>query len=106
MAVNIYQVIVFGFAVLVVAVSAGAVVVVAKTPNLRFKPLWIIGSLLGFVGLGIEWTKPDDIILLFGVSIPVVMVFKVIATGQVIVKTGFPVVAIIALVKALSIEKE
>jgi membrane protein implicated in regulation of membrane protease activity len=55
--------------------------------------------LFGFIGLGIDWTTPDDLILLIGVSIPVVNVFTVLATGQTIIKTGFPIIAVAALIK-------
>ena len=54
------------------------------------------------MGLGIDWSAPDDLILLFGVTIPVVMVFKVLVTGHVYVKTGFPIIAIVALIKIYS----
>ena len=60
----------------------------------------MIGCLFGFVGFGIDWTTPDDVIILFGITIPVVMVFKVVAKGQMIVKTGFPIVSVVALIKA------
>jgi hypothetical protein len=59
-----------------------------------------VGSLFGFVGVGLNWTQPDDLILLFGVQIPPVVVFKVLATQFVIVKAQFPIVALVALGKS------
>ena len=53
-----------------------------------------MGSLFGFVGVGLNWTQPDDLILLFGVQIPPVVVFKVLATQFVIVKAQFSVAAL------------
>jgi len=94
------QVFVALFAMLVAALSLWSVIVVVRSPVLTLKPLWVIGCLFGFVGFGIDWTTPDDVIILFGITIPVVMVFKVVATGQIIVKTGFPIVSVVALIKA------
>ena len=90
-------VVIFGFVSL--AVSGCAIWSVAKS-GIRYKTAWVIGSLLGFVGLGLNWTKPDDLFLLFGVQIPPVMVFKVLATQFVIVKVQFPIVALMALGKS------
>jgi hypothetical protein len=97
---NGYQTFVVLFAALVVVISLWSIIVVVRSPVLKLKPLWVIGCLFGFIGIGIDWTKPNDVVMLFGITIPMVMVFKVIATGQVIVKTGFPIVSVVALVKA------
>ena len=94
------QVVVALFAIMVAALSLWSVILVIRSPALTLKPLWVIGCLFGFIGLGIDWTTPDDVILLLGITIPVVMVFKVVATGQIIVKTGFPIVSVVALIKA------
>ncbi|WP_189677919.1 hypothetical protein [Sphingomonas glacialis] len=82
------------------SISTWSVIVVVRVPIFRHKPLWVIGCLFGFIGFGINWTTPDDLILLFGITIPVVTIYKVVATGQVIVKTGFPIVSVIALYMA------
>lgn len=95
------QIFVLIFAMLAVAISLWSIVVVIRSPGFKLKPLWLIGCLFGFMGVGINWTTPDDIIMLFGVTIPVVIVFKVMATGQVILQAGFPVVSVVALVKVL-----
>jgi hypothetical protein len=94
-----YQLLVTLFGLISLAVSGCAIWCVVKS-RIRYKAAWIIGSLLGFVGLGLNWTKPDDLILLFGVQIPPVMVFKVFATQFVIVKVQFPIVALLALGKS------
>ena len=94
------QIFVLLFALLVIAMSIGSIVIVVRSAEFSLKPLWIIGCLLGFVGVGVNWTTPDDIVILFGVTIPAVFVFQVIATGQVIVKTGFPFVAAYVLARA------
>jgi len=99
---NVYQIIVALFAVLVVATSIGSIVVVIRSSVFRLKVLWVIGCLFGFVGFGIDWTTPNDLVLLFGISVPVIMVFKVLVTGQVIVKTGFPIFSLVAFAKASS----
>ncbi|MGR6328563.1 hypothetical protein ACU5AX_05835 [Sphingomonas sp. XXL09] len=97
---NVYQIIVILFAALVIATSIGSILMIIRHALFKLKVLWIIGCLFGFIGLGINWTMPNDLILLFGISVPVVMVFKVMMTGQVIVKTGFPIVSLVAFVKA------
>ncbi len=94
---NVSQILVVLFAVMAASFSIWSVIVVVRSPIFKLKPLWIIGCLFGFIGLGINWTTPDDLVLLVGITIPVVFVFKVVATGQVIVKTGFPIVSAVAL---------
>jgi hypothetical protein len=103
---NVYQVIVAIFGLIVLAISIFAVIVIARSPCFMRKPLWIIGSLFGFLGLGISWTSPDDLILLFGISIPVINVFKVLPAGPVIVKAFVPFVAIVALIKHFTFDDE
>ncbi|MDZ7282094.1 hypothetical protein N4G62_08655 [Sphingomonas sanguinis] len=87
------------FAVMVLGLSIWAIYAIVKDDGFQRKALWIFGSLLGLVGLGINWSKPDDVILLIGFTIPPVMVFKLLPAGPVLVKTGFPVVAVRALYK-------
>lgn len=100
---NGYQLVVILFALFVLALSLWAIVAVAKSPTVTRKPLWIIGSLCGFVGLGINWTAGDDLALVFGIVIPVIQVFKILPAGPVIIKTGFPFIALVALVKAYDV---
>lgn len=103
---NVYQIIVVIFGLIVSAISIFSVIVIVRSPYFTRKPLWIIGSLFGFLGLGISWTSPDDLILLFGISIPVINVFKVLPSGPVIVKTFFPFVAIVALIRHMIFDDE
>lgn len=100
MAMNGYQLSVVLFALIVLVISLWSIVAVVRSRDFRWKPVWVVGCLFGFVGLGIDWTHPNDLILLVGISAPVVIVFKVLTTGQVIIKTGFPVVSVVALAKA------
>jgi hypothetical protein len=100
-----YQLTVLLFSIIVGLVSLWSIVVIMRLALFNLKPLWIIGCLFGFVGVGIDWTTPDDIALLFGITIPVVMVFKVMTTGHVIVKTGFPFVSVVALAMAMHIQE-
>lgn len=97
---NGYQLVVLLGSLLFAALSIGAVVVVIRSPVLRHKPWWVTGSLFGFAGFGIDWTVPSNVFIEFGARIPVVMIFMPFASGHVIVKSMFPVVAVIALIKA------
>lgn len=94
------QIAVILFGLLSSAVCLWAIVAILRSPRLRFKPLWLIGSVFGFAGLGLDWTTPDDLWFLIGVNIPVVTWFKAAAGGPVFVKAFFPVVAAVALAEA------
>ncbi|WP_066812419.1 hypothetical protein [Sphingomonas asaccharolytica] len=102
---NGYQLIVMAFASAVIVTILWAIWAIVRSSDLRLKPLWIAGSLFGFVGLGINWTKPDDLVLLFGVMVPAVTGFTVLITGQTIIKAGLPIVAVAALIKIHFTEK-
>jgi hypothetical protein len=79
---NGYQIIVGLFAAIAIVISAGAIFVVIRSPAFTLKPLWVIGCLFGFIGLAINWTTPNDVVMQFGVSIPVLMIFQVLATDR------------------------
>ncbi|WP_395331215.1 hypothetical protein WBP06_01665 [Novosphingobium sp. BL-8H] len=96
---TIYQLIFIPFALASIGLSGWAIVAIVRSKTLRWKPAWIVGSLLGTGGLGINWSQPDDIILLLGLMVPPLMVFKVLPLGPVLAKAGFPVIAMIALGK-------
>ena len=85
----------FGIAALLV--SLWAVWRVAASPFMRYKLLWIVGSLIGFVGFSINWTSPGDLYMLFGVQFLPVFATRLPGSGELIVKTAFPVIAIVAL---------
>lgn len=91
-----YQLAVSLFGLISLLTSGWAVWCVVRS-KIGYKVAWIAGSLLGLVGFGVNWTKPDDLILLFGIQVPPFTVFKVVATQMVIVKVMFPVVALVAL---------
>ena len=94
---TIYQIIVLMFALFAIGIDVWAIVAIVRAPGVRYRPLWIVASLVGFIGLGIDWSQADDVYLLFGIMVPVVSVFAV--GGHLIVKTGFPIVAAVALVE-------
>lgn len=93
------QIFVCIFAAVSVAVSGMAIWLVAKTPEVKYRPLWILGSLLGFVGFATDLRADTDLYLQFGIQIPVLMLWKTIGSDHVILKVLFPVVGAAALVK-------
>lgn len=100
---SVLQVIVSIFAIVSVSVSVLAIWFIAKASGVKYKALWILGSLFGFIGFAINWSSPGDLYLQFGLQIPVVMVLK-LGGGDIILKTLFPFVAVVALVKFHSAE--
>jgi hypothetical protein len=102
---NGYQIFVSLFGLISLSISIVAIWCVAKS-DMGYKPAWIIGCLFGFVGFGLNWSKPDDLILLLGVQIPPVMASTIFPTGIWIVKTQFPVIAVVALGKSQFHDRE
>jgi hypothetical protein len=94
-----YQLVVVVCGLVSLAASVWAIWCVAKS-GIRYKPAWIIASLVGVIGLGVNWTRPDDIFLVFGVQIPPVMIVQMLATKFVFVKVMFPIGAVLALGKS------
>ena len=88
-------IILFGCAALVVTVWA--IWSIVKTPDLQKKPLWIVGSLFGFVGFSINWTSPENLFFWFGFRIPFFSVFTFVGSGQWLVEIGVPIIAVVAL---------
>ena len=99
------QIFVLIFAILSVAVSAVAVWLAVKAPDLRFKPLWIIGSLFGFVGFATNFGSAGDLYLQVGVQIPVISV-RWSGRGDTSVFALFPALAAATLAKLHSISKQ
>jgi hypothetical protein len=97
---NSYQVVTILFALFAIGIDGWAVVAVARSTVLKYKPLWMIGSLFGFVGIGINWTKPDDIFLELGVQVPIIQVLYFIHTREVAAKVMFPIIAMVALIQS------
>jgi hypothetical protein len=96
---NAYQLFVGVFGFFSLALAVWAVWCVAKA-EMRHKTAWIVGSLFGFCGFGLNWTKPDHLILLFGVQIPPLIALKVLSSGVWTVKAMFPFIALVALGKS------
>lgn len=88
------------FSIVSAAISIGAVIAVIRSSRFGLKPPWIISSLVGFVGLGVNWSAPDDLMFTFGFSVLVVRIVKLFGTGHLIVNASFPFVALLALLKA------
>ena len=79
-----------------------AIVTIIRSRHLRYKPLWLIGSLFGFVGLGIDWTIADDLYLQMGIQIPILNLQYFPPVEGMVLKTLFPVIALVAIVKERS----
>jgi hypothetical protein len=99
--VNGVQIFVSLFALASLAVSAAAVRCILKTPHMRHKPGWIIGCLAGFVGfsVGAAGHPPGDLIMEFGVQLPVLMLRWSAGDGRVHIKALFPLIALVALIR-------
>lgn len=97
---NGLQIIMLLFSLIAVGVDVYAIVAIVRSPALKYKPLWIIGSLFGFLGLGINWTNPNDIVFEFGIQIPVFQVMFFMQTRELAVKTMFPIIALVALARS------
>jgi hypothetical protein len=95
------QVFVGVFAIVSVAFSAAAIWRVAMG-RIGHKPLWIIGSAFGFVGVATDFGHSGDLYLQFGLQIPVVRMFWVLPAGGPVLKAMFPFIAVAALVKCHS----
>lgn len=81
-----------------IAVSVAGIITVLRARELRGKSVWLLGCLFGFAGIRIDWARPDDLFLSFGVAIPV---FSIVWTGSgaIIAKAMFPIVAAAAIWK-------
>jgi len=76
------------FAIVSVALSVLAIWRIAKS-SLSYKPLWIIGSAFGFVGVAADFGHSSDLYLQFGIQIPVIRIFWLLPGGGPIVKAMF-----------------
>ncbi|HEX4694361.1 hypothetical protein [Sphingomonas sp.] len=47
---DISRITVLGFALLAIGIDVWGIVTIIRAPGIRYKPLWIIGSLIGFIG--------------------------------------------------------
>ncbi len=98
--INSLQFAILAFGLVCISVSLTGVWAVRHAQHLRFKPLWYLASLFGFIGIGLNWTQPEDLVLLFGINGPVVNVYSPNGSGVWLVKVLFPVGAAFALWRA------
>ncbi|GAA4009866.1 hypothetical protein GCM10022211_25210 [Sphingomonas humi] len=89
---------VVGVALLCAVISAWAVLRIIQAGDLAWKPLWLIGSLFGVIGFGLDPRAPGHLFFHVGFQIPVVMgVWS--SAGGLLLKALFPPIALVALVK-------
>ena len=98
---SITQIFVVLFATLCALVSAAAIYRVWRSPRFKNKVLWTVGCLFGFVGFALEPRAQGDLLLQFGVQIPVV-ILKWGSVKGLTLETLFPIVAVVALVRRSS----
>jgi len=91
------QVVAGVFAVVSLAVSVLAIWRVANASGVKYRALWILGSLCGFAGVATRLDAADDLYLQFGMQIPVLMWMT--GSGGSVLKASFPFLAAVALVK-------
>jgi hypothetical protein len=82
-------------------VSALAIYRVWRSPWFEKKVLWTVGCLLGFVGFAVDPRAEGDLLLQFGVQIPVV-ILKWSSVKGLTLKALFPVIAAVALAEGSS----
>ena len=87
---------VFVFAAICVFVTGLAIILIWKMTDYPNKPLWIAGCLFGFVGFGLNPASGDDLLMHFGIQIPVVYGLWSSVEGLSL-KAMFPVIAAVAL---------
>lgn len=92
------QIFVVIFAIVSAAVTVLAIWRITKACEVRYKSLWVIGSLFEFVGFATSLGVPGDLYMQFGIQIPVLMM-RTTDTGALVLKALFPVMAAVALVK-------
>lgn len=101
----IFQLIFVGFTLACVVTCLGALIAIWKSKELTWKPLWAIGALVGFVGLGIDWNSADDLWIQVGLQIPVYS-FMVFSDGNAAVKSLFPVIALVAIIRVRGLRND
>lgn len=96
MAMN--QVIIVVSAIFAVLLSGWAIIDAIKSPTLRYRWLWVFGSLFSFFGLRTNIAASGDLFLWGGINIPAIGIVG-FANGDIILSAGVPVVALIVLAK-------
>ncbi len=87
---------VIAFSAVCLLLTGIAIIRIWKTTDHPNKILWSFGCLLGFVGFGVAPASGNDLLMHFGVQIPVVY-GKWSSVDGLSLKAMFPVVAIVAL---------
>ena len=87
---------VFVFAAVCVFLTGLAIFRIWKMTDYPNRPLWIAGCLFGFVGFGLNPASGDDLLMHFGLQIPVVYGMWSSVEGLSIIAM-FPVIAAVAL---------
>ncbi|WP_120716389.1 hypothetical protein [Tsuneonella amylolytica] len=91
------QVVVVVTALLSAFLSGYGVWASARAKGVRSKPLWIAGSLFGFVGVGRVFGPEGELVFNVGIQIPVVVAYW--GSGVFAMKAMVPIIAIVAIVK-------
>jgi hypothetical protein len=99
------QIFVVCFAIVSASVSAVAIYRVWNSPRFQNRFLWTAGCLLGFVGFALDPRAEGDLLLHFGVQIPVV-ILKWGSVKGLTLKALFPIIAAVALARASSGESQ
>lgn len=95
---SLTEIFVVAFAALCIFLSGLAVFRLWKATDFPSRTLWIVGSLAGFVGFAVEPKMQSDLLLTFGVQLPLVQGTWSSAEGLRL-KAFFPILAVIALLK-------
>jgi len=98
---------VIAFASVCVFVTGLAITRLWKKTDYPNKPLWIARCLIGFVGFAVNPASGNDLLMHFGVQLPVVYGTWSGVKGLAL-KASFPVIAVVALarLKRFSAEKK
>ena len=95
----IYKAIFLLFSLAAITTMLVAIFVILQSQRLRYKPVWLIGSVFGFLGLGINWTIANDLYIQIGIQIPIIHFAYFPAENGIALKTLFPLVALVAILK-------
>lgn len=98
---NLFQLFSALISVVAALICIISIVMVARSPRLKFKALWILGCLFGVAGIQINWTLADDIFFQVGIMVPLISIWKNVTTGHIIISAAFSPVALIVFAKEL-----
>lgn len=86
------------FALSAVALCGVAILRIIRAEHLTRKPLWLIASLVGFVGFGVDPGTPGDLLFHIGVQVPPIQ-GRWSSVEGLWLKAMFPIGALIVLMK-------